>query len=61
MSKESDEHLVNVARDGDMAAFKELVDRHESKIAGVVKSMLGDTTEAVDVGQEVFIRFYEAL
>lgn len=61
MSKDSDEHLVTVAKNGDMAAFKELVDRHESKIAGVVKSMLGDTTEAVDVGQEVFIRFYEAL
>ena len=61
MSELSDEILVNGSRNGDPIAFKELVERHEGKVAGVVKSMLGDTTEAVDVGQEVFIRFYEAL
>jgi RNA polymerase sigma-70 factor, ECF subfamily len=61
MNQQGDEDLVSNSRNGDMAAFKELVERHEGKIAGVVKSMLGDTTEAVDVGQEVFIRFYEAL
>ena len=61
MNRESDENLVNASKNGDMAAFKELVDRHEGKVAGVVKSMLGDTTEAMDVGQEAFIRFYEAL
>lgn len=61
MNQTSDENLVIGSRNGDMAAFKELVERHESKVAGVIKSMLGDTTEAIDVGQEVFIRFYEAL
>ena len=61
MNQQSDENLVSESRNGDMQAFKELVERHESKVAGVIKSMLGDTTEAVDVGQEVFIRFYEAL
>jgi RNA polymerase sigma-70 factor, ECF subfamily len=61
MNQQSDENLVTASRNGDMTAFKELVDRHEGKVAGVVKSILGDTTEALDVGQEVFIRFYEAL
>jgi RNA polymerase sigma-70 factor (ECF subfamily) len=61
MSEQSDETLVNASRNGDSASFKELVDRHEGKVAGVAMSMLGDTPEAVDVGQEVFIRFYEAL
>ena len=61
MNQQSDENLVSESRNGDMQAFKELVERHESNEAGVIKSMLGDTTEAVDVGQEVFIRFYEAL
>lgn len=56
-----DEYLMNASRNGDSAAFKQLVERYESKVAGVVKSMLGDTSEAADVGQEVFIRFYEAL
>ena len=61
MDQQTDEILVSESRNGDMTAFKALVERHESKVAGVIKSMLGDTPEAVDVGQEVFIRFYEAL
>lgn len=61
MGEQSDEELVANSREGDLAAFKTLVVRHEGKIAGVVRSMLGPTPEAEDVGQEVFIRFYEAL
>lgn len=57
----SDEELIANARNADMAAFKMLVERHEGKVAGVIKPMLGDTPEAIDVGQEVFIRFYESL
>jgi len=58
---ESDEMLIAQSRQGDLTAFKALVTRHEGKVAGVVRSMLGNTPEAEDVGQEVFIRFYEAL
>ncbi len=61
MDSESDDLLVKKSIDGDLAAFKTLVMRHEGKVAGVVKSMLGHTDEAADVGQEVFIRFYESL
>ncbi len=61
MAEQSDEELVENSRQGDLVAFKTLVIRHESKVAGVVRSMLGLTPEADDVGQEVFIRFYEAL
>lgn len=57
----SDEVLVQRSREGDAQAFKELVNRHEGKVAGVVQSMLGDTQETQDVGQEVFVRFYQAL
>jgi RNA polymerase sigma-70 factor, ECF subfamily len=57
----SDEALIAHARNGDMKAFKSLVERYEGKIAGVIKPMLGDIPQAVDVGQEVFIRFYESL
>lgn len=53
--------LIQQCRDGNMRAFRTLVDRHESKVAGVVKSMIGDTPEADDVGQEVFIRLYHSL
>jgi RNA polymerase sigma-70 factor (ECF subfamily) len=61
MKDPADEILITKAREGDMTAFKTLVERYEGKVAGVVKSMLGSTAEAVDVGQEVFIRFYESL
>jgi RNA polymerase sigma-70 factor (ECF subfamily) len=57
----SDVELVDAARHGDEQAFKELVMRHEGKVAGVVHSMLGSGDEAEDVGQEVFVRFYQAL
>ena len=49
------------SRKGDDLAFKELVIRHERRVAGVVHSMLGATPEAADVGQEVFIRFYQSM
>ncbi len=61
MAEQSDEELVENSSKGDLAAFKALVIRHEGKVAGVVRSMLGATPEAEDVGQEVFIRFYESL
>ncbi len=61
MNTQSDEELIQASRSGEMNAFKVLVERHESKVAAVIKGILGDTPEAVDVGQEVFIRFYESL
>ncbi|MFM9839705.1 MAG: RNA polymerase sigma factor [Cyclobacteriaceae bacterium] len=61
MTPESDDLLVKKSAEGDLAAFKTLVTRHEGKVAGVIKSMLKDTEEAADVGQEVFIRFYQSL
>lgn len=61
MSIVSDEQLVKTAREGDKAAFKELVKRLEPRVAATVYGMLGRCPEAEDVGQEVFIRFYKAL
>lgn len=59
--EQTDEGLVEKSRNGDELAFKELVNRHQGKVAGVVHSMLGSNPEAEDVGQEVFVRFYQAL
>jgi len=57
----ADADLVARARDGDDAAFQRLVERYADQVAGVVVGMLGAGPEADDVGQETFIRFYEAL
>lgn len=54
----SDDALLERIMNGDSGAYRFVVDRYKDKIANVVKGMLGDTAEAEDVGQEVFIRFY---
>ncbi len=59
--KATDADLLEQSRAGDAAAFKQLVLRYEGRVAGVVQSMLGRTAEAEDVGQEVFIRFFQSL
>jgi RNA polymerase sigma-70 factor, ECF subfamily len=53
--------LIQQSKDGNMRAFRTIVDRHQSQIAGIVKSMVGGTPEADDVGQEVFIRLFHSL
>ncbi len=57
----AEQRLVARAREGDRAAFRELVDRYEGLVAATVIGMLGRGSEADDVGQKTFIRFYEAL
>ena len=42
-------------------AFRELVARHEGKVAGVLHAVLGHTPEAEDLGQEVFVQLYDSL
>lgn len=53
--------VVERARRGDQVAFRQLVEQHEGLVRSTVAGMLGDTAEAGDVAQEVFIRFYKAL
>src|SRR5215203_4821342 len=59
--KGEDLQLIREALEGDMASFKAIVQRYEGKVAGIAKSILGDCAEAVDVGQDVFIRFYKTM
>ncbi len=59
--QQTDDELLKSSRDGNVAAFGELVRRYESKVAATVIGMLGHCDEADDVGQETFIRFYHAL
>jgi len=56
-----DTALIDRARAGDEAAFRGLVERYESQVAATVVGMLGPGDEADDVGQETFVRFYQAL
>ncbi len=59
--KLNDIELIEGIKQGHKAWFSILVDRHQSAIAGIIMGMLGRIPEADDVGQEVFIRFYNAI
>jgi len=57
----SDAWLVGRALENDLAAFEQLVERYQGKMVGYAARMLGDSEEAEDVAQEVFIKAYRSL
>ncbi len=44
--------------EGDHAAFRELVERHQNAVIGTVAKMLGSASEAEDISQQVFLRIW---
>lgn len=56
-----DVKLVARAKAGDKAAFSQLIRQYEPVVAATVIGMLGQGDDAEDVGQNVFIRFYNAM
>lgn len=57
----SDIDLIKRVEGGDRQAFSLIVERYRRQVAKSVIGMLGNTPEADDVGQEVFIRFYQSI
>ncbi len=57
----TDSELIEKAKNGDQSAFAEIVRRYKKKVSSTIYGMLGKCDEAQDIGQEVFIRFYNAL
>jgi RNA polymerase sigma-70 factor (ECF subfamily) len=57
---ERDLRLMQKVRNGDMDAFRELVEAHQKRVIGTVTRMLGDDAEAEDVAQQVFIRVWKS-
>lgn len=57
----TDLELIDQVLAGDQSVFSEIVRRYESKVAATVHGMLGICQEADDIGQEVFVRFYNSL
>lgn len=53
--------LVRRAREGDTAAFEELVAKYEDKIYHLALRYSNDSHEAFDLAQETFIRVYTSL
>jgi RNA polymerase sigma-70 factor, ECF subfamily len=58
---ERDRILVTAALQGDQSAFAELVIRYQSAVYNMAYRMLGDSSEAEDAAQEVFVRAWNQL
>ena len=58
---QSDEALLQMARDGDKAAFERLVKRYETRLFNYIRRVLGSVADAEDVFQLTFMRVYQHL
>src|SRR5437763_6669368 len=51
--------MAGVAR-GDIAAFEQLVERHQALVIGTVGRILGSNSDVEDVAQQVFVRVWKS-
>jgi RNA polymerase sigma-70 factor (ECF subfamily) len=61
MSRKTDTELVDQLKRGDTTAFRELVDRHSSKVYQLALKLTRNETDAEDVLQETFLRVYHRI
>jgi RNA polymerase sigma-70 factor (ECF subfamily) len=50
--------LMERVAEGDHAAFRQLVERHQNAVIGTVAKMLGNASESEDIAQQVFLRIW---
>jgi RNA polymerase sigma-70 factor (ECF subfamily) len=55
-----DAALMLLAKDGDMRAFEQLVEKYKQPVINLMFRMLHDLSEAEDLAQTVFIRVYQS-
>lgn len=60
MPQDSDEALLLRYREGDVAAFEVLLDRHRDGVFRFLLRLLGDRARAEDLGQECWLRVIAA-
>lgn len=56
-----DFQLIERAREGDDAAFNQVVTAYRKRILGTIARLIGRPEDVEDVGQEVFLRLYYSL
>jgi len=57
----TDHELIAATRNGDEAAFEEIISRYKNPITNYLYRFLNDYEEAVDLAQETFVRLYFAI
>lgn len=60
MSNDSDQSLMEQLRRGDRTAFATLIERNQRSVYGYLRARLQQASDADDMMQEVFLRFYLA-
>jgi RNA polymerase sigma-70 factor, ECF subfamily len=55
-----DVSLMLAFQKGDEKSFQELVERNHARVIGLVHRFVGDSNDAEDLAQEVFLRIYRA-
>ncbi len=58
---EEDRGLIEAARQGDAAAFRKLVERHQRRAYTVALNLVRDPNDAREIVQEAFLRVYRGL
>jgi RNA polymerase sigma-70 factor (ECF subfamily) len=58
--RDPDIRLMLRVRDDDDTAFAQLVDQYQHRLVAVMNHVVGNTEEAEDLAQEVFLRVYRA-
>ncbi len=58
---DEDFRFVVRARDGDAAAYDELVTRHRGRVYAMIRNMIRNEADAWDLSQEVFLKAWKAL
>jgi RNA polymerase sigma-70 factor, ECF subfamily len=60
MTFTDDQDLVKGLKDGDLAAFAELVRRYEDRIYNLCRYLVRDSRDAQDAAQDVFLKAYRS-
>src|SRR5262249_25259264 len=55
-----DVRLMQLVGRGDTQAFEQLIEKHQTLVAGTVARMLGSSSEVEDIAQQVFIRVWKS-
>lgn len=58
---EEDRALIAKAQAGDMAAFRQLVERHQRRAFAIALSLVRDENDARELVQDAFLRVYKSL
>src|SRR6476646_2228030 len=55
-----DVRLMELVSSGDVAAFEQLVEKHQALVTGTVGRMLGSNSDVEDIAQQVFVRVWKS-